>query len=175
MNMQPEQTDDLLTPAEVAAILYVDPKTVTRWARAGKLDAIRTPGGHRRYLRTDVLAIMSGVHHSQQADPLMNGSMNERDAGSRFEVEGDISAAAADAEAIAVALEGAAWEAAEAVVLAAAAVAAAAEKAATAASRARAARRFATTQAALTAAGQVVLAAAAVQIPTQRQHEAPEA
>jgi len=34
----------------VAALLFVDPKTVTRWAMAGKLAAIRTPGGHRRYL-----------------------------------------------------------------------------------------------------------------------------
>jgi excisionase family DNA binding protein len=41
--------DSLLTPAEVAAILYVDPKTVTRWAKAGKLNCFRTPGGHRRF------------------------------------------------------------------------------------------------------------------------------
>lgn len=37
----------LLTPAEVAALFRVDPKTVTRWAKAGKLTAIRTLGGHR--------------------------------------------------------------------------------------------------------------------------------
>src|ERR1700712_4061890 len=54
-----------MTPAEVAAMLFVDPKTVTRWARAGKLDAIRTPGGHRRYRRSDVLDIMSGTYRSQ--------------------------------------------------------------------------------------------------------------
>ena len=44
----------LLTPAEVAALFRVDPKTVTRWAKAGKLTAIRTLGGHRRYRRTEV-------------------------------------------------------------------------------------------------------------------------
>jgi excisionase family DNA binding protein len=46
----------LLTPAEVAAAFRVDPKTVTRWAKAGKLSFIRTLGGHRRYLEAEVLA-----------------------------------------------------------------------------------------------------------------------
>jgi excisionase family DNA binding protein len=40
--------ENLLTPAEVAALFRVDPKTVTRWAKAGKLTSIRTLGGHRR-------------------------------------------------------------------------------------------------------------------------------
>ena len=39
--------EPLLTPAEVAALFRVDPKTVTRWAKAGKLTSIRTLGGHR--------------------------------------------------------------------------------------------------------------------------------
>jgi excisionase family DNA binding protein len=39
----------LMTPAEVAHAFRVDPKTVTRWAQAGKLTSIRTLGGHRRY------------------------------------------------------------------------------------------------------------------------------
>jgi excisionase family DNA binding protein len=46
----------LLTPAEVAAAFRVDPKTVTRWAKAGKLTSIRTLGGHRRYLESEILA-----------------------------------------------------------------------------------------------------------------------
>jgi excisionase family DNA binding protein len=45
----------LLTPAEVAAAFRVDPKTVTRWAKAGKLSSLRTLGGHRRYLEAEVL------------------------------------------------------------------------------------------------------------------------
>ena len=44
----------LLTPAEVAALFRVDPKTVTRWAQAGKLTSIRTLGGHRRYHESEV-------------------------------------------------------------------------------------------------------------------------
>lgn len=48
------ETETLLTPAEVASLFRVDPKTVTRWAKAGKLTAIRTLGGHRRYRATEV-------------------------------------------------------------------------------------------------------------------------
>lgn len=48
--------EQLLTPAEVADMFRVDPATVTRWARDGKLRAIRTLGGHRRYLKSEVTA-----------------------------------------------------------------------------------------------------------------------
>lgn len=49
-----KEKKELLTPAEVAAIFSVDPKTVTRWAKAGKLSPIRTLGGHRRYPEDEV-------------------------------------------------------------------------------------------------------------------------
>lgn len=52
---------DLLTPAEVAAMFCVDPKTVTRWAKAGKLTAIRTLGGHRRYVESEVRQRLTDV------------------------------------------------------------------------------------------------------------------
>ena len=45
----------LMTPKEVALRFHVNPKTVTRWAKAGKLTAIRTLGGHRRYRESEVL------------------------------------------------------------------------------------------------------------------------
>lgn len=48
------KNDHLLTPAEVAALFRVDPKTVTRWAKAGKLSSIRTLGGHRRYSASEI-------------------------------------------------------------------------------------------------------------------------
>ena len=44
----------LLTPREVAELFGVDPKTVTRWAKAGKLTSIRTLGGHRRFRKSEV-------------------------------------------------------------------------------------------------------------------------
>jgi excisionase family DNA binding protein len=48
----------LLTPSEVATLFRVDPKTVTRWAKAGKLTSIRTLGGHRRYKESEVKALL---------------------------------------------------------------------------------------------------------------------
>jgi excisionase family DNA binding protein len=48
----------LLTPAEVASLFRVDPKTVTRWAKSGKLTSIRTLGGHRRYKESEVRALL---------------------------------------------------------------------------------------------------------------------
>jgi excisionase family DNA binding protein len=53
-----EQEEALLTPAEVAALFRVDPKTVTRWAKAGKLSSIRTLGGHRRYRADEVMRFL---------------------------------------------------------------------------------------------------------------------
>ena len=38
-----------LKTAEVADMLHVSPKTVTRWAKDGKLPHSRTLGGHRRF------------------------------------------------------------------------------------------------------------------------------
>ena len=48
----------LLTPAEVATLFRVDPKTVTRWAKSGKLTSIRTLGGHRRYKESEVKELL---------------------------------------------------------------------------------------------------------------------
>lgn len=53
------QSDRLLTPGEVAALFRVDPKTVTRWAAAGRISSIRTPGGHRRYREAEIRALLS--------------------------------------------------------------------------------------------------------------------
>jgi len=51
----------LLTPSEVATLFRVDPKTVTRWAKAGKLTSIRTLGGHRRYKESEVKALLNKI------------------------------------------------------------------------------------------------------------------
>lgn len=55
------EDEQLLTPAEVAAMFRVDPKTVTRWAKAGKLSSIRTLGGHRRYRASEVARLRAGI------------------------------------------------------------------------------------------------------------------
>ena len=46
--------ETLYTPSEVASLFRVDPKTVTRWAKQGRLTPIRTLGGHRRYRASEV-------------------------------------------------------------------------------------------------------------------------
>ncbi|MEJ5913053.1 BldC family transcriptional regulator [Pseudokineococcus sp. 1T1Z-3] len=61
MTVRTDEVETLLTPAEVAALFRVDPKTVTRWAKAGKLSSIRTLGGHRRYREAEVRALLAGV------------------------------------------------------------------------------------------------------------------
>lgn len=50
--------EKLLTPGEVAELFKVNPKTVTRWARAGKISAVRTLGGHRRFRADEVLSFL---------------------------------------------------------------------------------------------------------------------
>lgn len=57
-----QQADSLLTPAEVAALFRVNPKTVTRWARSGKITAIRTLGGHRRFRATEIKRCLEQLH-----------------------------------------------------------------------------------------------------------------
>lgn len=49
----------LLTPGEVAALFRVDPKTVSRWAKSGKLSAVRTLGGHRRFREAEIRALVA--------------------------------------------------------------------------------------------------------------------
>lgn len=56
-----DEPEELLTPGEVARLFGVDPKTVTRWAAAGKLTARRTLGGHRRYSASEVHEVLERV------------------------------------------------------------------------------------------------------------------
>ena len=53
----------------------VDPKTVTRWAKAGKLSSIRTLGGHRRYRESEVreLAASGTIAVSEPPDAPLTG------------------------------------------------------------------------------------------------------
>ena len=43
-----------LTLGEASRILGVDPDTLRRWADNGKVDVLKTPGGHRRFLRASI-------------------------------------------------------------------------------------------------------------------------
>jgi excisionase family DNA binding protein len=67
LTITPEASERLMTPGEVAAMFRVDPKTVTRWAAAGRIGSIRTPGGHRRFRESEVRTLLDGLtseaHH----------------------------------------------------------------------------------------------------------------
>lgn len=55
-----DAVDVLLRPAEAAALAGVATHTLTRWNHEGRLTAMRTVGGHRRYRKAEVLRIMEG-------------------------------------------------------------------------------------------------------------------
>ena len=63
------ESEPLLTPSEVATLFRVDPKTVTRWAKAGKLTSIRTLGGHRRYRESEVRSLLASGQVAPQLAP----------------------------------------------------------------------------------------------------------
>lgn len=56
-----DNPERLLTPGEVALMFRVDPKTVTRWASAGRIGSIRTPGGHRRFRESEVTDLLADL------------------------------------------------------------------------------------------------------------------
>lgn len=60
---------ELLTPSEVAQMFRVDPKTVTRWATAGRIGSIRTPGGHRRFRLVEVQKLLADLTDEATVEP----------------------------------------------------------------------------------------------------------
>lgn len=54
-----DSTDHILSPGEVAELFHVDPKTVSRWAKQGRLPCFTTLGGHRRFRWSDVEPYLS--------------------------------------------------------------------------------------------------------------------
>ncbi len=49
-----------LRTAEVAGLLHVSPKTVSRWAKEGRLPFLKTLGGHRRYPEGKIRELAAG-------------------------------------------------------------------------------------------------------------------
>ena len=56
-----------LLPAEVADILHVSPKTVSRWAKEGKLPFMKTLGGHRRYPEAEIRELVDDLRQEPTA------------------------------------------------------------------------------------------------------------
>jgi excisionase family DNA binding protein len=71
------ESEPLLTPAEVSQIFRVDPKTVTRWARAGRISSVKTLGGHRRYPESEIMKVLADGTamrvEEQEEDPKVSG------------------------------------------------------------------------------------------------------
>ena len=61
------ETDRLLTPAEVAALFGVNPRTVWKWTTPGMawLTPVKTPGGHNRFRESEVLALRNGPEYER--------------------------------------------------------------------------------------------------------------
>ena len=178
MTTSPVQSDELLTPSQVAAILFVDPKTVTRWAIAGKVGSIRTPGGHRRYLRSEILSMLSGLGHGQHQAPVTangyepplppdprwtSGDVDRPGGPPQAAHQQAVAAAAVVAEAVAIARQAVADQAAQSVTMTREAVSAAADRAAYAAETARSDRATAAAVAAEAVANDASKTAAAMQ------------
>ncbi len=77
-SLTPSSQENLLTPSEVAALFRVDPKTVTRWAKAGKLTSIKTLGGHRRYKESEVKSLLKSIT-SAPTDTISNSTNTNPD------------------------------------------------------------------------------------------------
>jgi excisionase family DNA binding protein len=56
-----------LRAAEVADLLHVSPKTVSRWAKEGKLPFLKTLGGHRRYPEAEIRELAEGLREEATA------------------------------------------------------------------------------------------------------------
>lgn len=68
MNRSGDTVKRFLGTHEVARLLSVDAGTVIRWADAGRFASFRTPGGHRRIPRQEVLRF------AEQHGWLLNGN-----------------------------------------------------------------------------------------------------
>jgi excisionase family DNA binding protein len=65
--------DRYLRAAQVAELLHVSPKTVSRWAKEGRLPFIRTLGAHRRYPEREIRALAESLRQDTTARPATGG------------------------------------------------------------------------------------------------------
>lgn len=64
-NVHARSSDELLSPGVAADLIGVHTDTLKRWAEAGRIEAFRTPTGHRRYRRSDLEKILEPVRREQ--------------------------------------------------------------------------------------------------------------
>lgn len=66
--MADPEDDVYLRSSEVADLLHVSPKTVSRWAKEGKLPYRRTLGGHRRFPADGIRALAGSLDPGQMGN-----------------------------------------------------------------------------------------------------------
>ncbi|GAC1458335.1 MAG: helix-turn-helix domain-containing protein [Candidatus Limnocylindrales bacterium] len=70
-----------MTLGEASRMLGVDPDTLRRWADNGKIEVFHTPGGHRRFLRTSIDALIPRPRHTRRQSLSAMGETPDRIAG----------------------------------------------------------------------------------------------
>lgn len=62
----PHDVDKLVSVGEAAALVGVSTDTIKRWEKAGRIKSTRTPTGHRRFRRGDVVRLLTGDHEAHR-------------------------------------------------------------------------------------------------------------
>lgn len=65
--------ESLLTSYQVGTLLQVNPSSVNKWIKDGRMPAFRTPGGHRRIRAVDVVNFLNG-HKMPIPEPLLHAA-----------------------------------------------------------------------------------------------------
>ncbi|HYR94829.1 MAG TPA: helix-turn-helix domain-containing protein, partial [Methylomirabilota bacterium] len=74
----PTKREDWLTLGEASRVLGVDPDTLRRWADNGKIDVFTTPGGHRRFLKSSIDAMLPRARPAKRASLSAMGEPPDR-------------------------------------------------------------------------------------------------
>ena len=58
--------EKFLRTSDVARMLHVSPKTVSRWAKEGRIPHLSTLGGHRRFPASEIDRLMAELSGERQ-------------------------------------------------------------------------------------------------------------
>jgi excisionase family DNA binding protein len=73
--VNPKSDKSIYTTHEVSRLLHVNPRSVINWIEQSLLPSYRTPGGHRRIRRDDLLAFLR-KHQIPTPESLVEGKFN---------------------------------------------------------------------------------------------------
>ncbi|MEZ0314239.1 MAG: response regulator [Myxococcota bacterium] len=59
MNPSEISADSLLTSHQAGSLIQVNPSSINKWVKEGRIPAFRTPGGHRRIRAGDLVAFLN--------------------------------------------------------------------------------------------------------------------